>query len=50
MHSDVPHIVFDYHQECRGGNQANLQKLKNKLEQQLQDFSFYHANGTSVYR
>ncbi|XP_056646014.1 synaptojanin-1 [Diorhabda sublineata] len=49
VHSDVPHIVFDYHQECRSGNQANLQKLKNKLEQQLQDFGFYQANGTTVF-
>jgi hypothetical protein len=29
----VPHIVFDYHQECRGGNSTALNKLKNKLEQ-----------------
>lgn len=49
-HADVPHIVFDYHQECRGGNQANLQKLKAKLDSHLQDFGFYHANGSSIYR
>lgn len=48
-HSDVPHIVFDYHQECRGGNQANLQKLKAKVDSQLQEFGFYHANGSSIY-
>ncbi|XP_050497506.1 synaptojanin-1 isoform X1 [Diabrotica virgifera virgifera] len=49
IHSDVPHIVFDYHQECRGGNQANLQKLKSKLEQQLNEFGFYHANRGTVH-
>lgn len=44
------HVVFDYHQECRGGNQANLQKVKAKLEQLMQDFSFFYSNGTTVYR
>ncbi|XP_018568714.1 synaptojanin-1 [Anoplophora glabripennis] len=48
-HTDVPHIVFDYHQECRGGNQINLQKLKGKIEQQIQDFSFYHAVNNTIY-
>ncbi|VEN37200.1 unnamed protein product, partial [Callosobruchus maculatus] len=50
VHADIPHIVFDYHQECRGGNQANLQKLKSKIDQQLQEFGFFHANGSNVYR
>nr|CAI5836770.1 unnamed protein product [Callosobruchus analis] len=49
-HADIPHIVFDYHQECRGGNQTNLQKLKSKIDQQLQEFGFYLANGSNVYR
>ncbi|CAG9816875.1 unnamed protein product [Phaedon cochleariae] len=48
-HSDISHIVFDYHQECRGGSSANLQKLKAKLEQQLLDFSFYHASCTTNF-
>lgn len=48
-HTDVPHIVFDYHQECRGGNQTNLQKLKAKIEYQMQEFAFYHANGNAVF-
>lgn len=30
-HSDVPHFIFDYHQECRGGNSTNLSKLKEKI-------------------
>lgn len=48
-HSDIPHIVFDYHQECRGGNQANLSKLKARVESQLQEFGFYHADANTVY-
>ncbi|XP_066158200.1 synaptojanin-1 [Euwallacea fornicatus] len=48
-HTDIPHVVFDYHQEVRGGNQANLQKLKTKVEQQLQEFSYFHADGKAVY-
>lgn len=30
-HNDVPHIIFDYHQECRGGNLMALSKLKEKI-------------------
>ncbi|XP_066259067.1 synaptojanin-1 [Euwallacea similis] len=48
-HIDIPHVVFDYHQEVRGGNQANLQKLKAKVDQQLQEFSYFHADGKAVY-
>lgn len=45
----MKHIVFDFHQECRGGNQANLSKLKNKVEQIFDEFSFYYADGSNVY-
>lgn len=45
----MPHVVFDYHQECRGGNQANLAKLRQKVEQQLQEFGYYHANGNDIF-
>ncbi|KAL3280582.1 hypothetical protein HHI36_003815 [Cryptolaemus montrouzieri] len=48
-HVDVPHIVYDYHQEVRGGNQTNLQKLKMKLEQYLQDFSYYFSSNGVIY-
>ena len=48
-HSDVPHILFDYHQECRGGNTKNLSKLKAKVEKYLESFSlFYAANNTVI--
>ncbi|KAK7791521.1 hypothetical protein R5R35_008685 [Gryllus longicercus] len=43
--ADVPHIVFDYHQECRGGNTKNLSKLKAKVEKYLQSFSLFYMKG-----
>ncbi|KDR22712.1 Synaptojanin-1 [Zootermopsis nevadensis] len=46
--SDVPHIVFDYHQECRGGNTRNLTKLKAKVEKYMKSFSVYYAKGDEV--
>lgn len=42
-------MVFDYHQEVRGGNQANLAKLKAKVEQQLKEFGYFHADAKGVY-
>lgn len=51
MHNlDVPHIVFDYHQECRGGNLQGLQKLKLRLEQLCSDFNIFHAINDSVLK
>lgn len=47
---DVPHIVFDYHQECRGGNTSALSKLKAKLDACSAHFDVFHANGESVLR
>uniref|UniRef100_A0ABD2WZA8 phosphoinositide 5-phosphatase n=2 Tax=Trichogramma kaykai TaxID=54128 RepID=A0ABD2WZA8_9HYME len=47
-HHDIPHIIFDYHQECRGGNTKSLQKLKEKIESYLQDYSFFHAVGDEI--
>ena len=40
---DVPHIAFDYHNECRGGNVKNLEKLKRKLLKPLVDFGIFHS-------
>lgn len=48
--ADVPHIVFDYHQECRGGNMASLSKLKAKLESCCAHFGLFHVSGDSVLR
>lgn len=47
-HSDIPHIVFDYHQECRGGNTKNLSKLKSKVDTCLKAFSLFYAKDDEV--
>ncbi|XP_043511286.1 synaptojanin-1 [Frieseomelitta varia] len=47
-HTDVPHILFDYHQECRGGNMKNLSKLKAKVDKYLESFSLFYAAGNTV--
>ena len=47
-HTDVPHVLFDYHQECRSGNMKNLSKLKAKVEKYLDSFSLFYAVGNSV--
>ncbi|CAG2054275.1 unnamed protein product [Timema podura] len=41
--NDVAHIIFDYHQECRGGNTKNLAKLKSKIDKYLDSFSVFFA-------
>ncbi|PNF23669.1 hypothetical protein B7P43_G02500 [Cryptotermes secundus] len=46
--SDVPHILFDYHQECRGGNTKNLTKLKAKVEKYMKSFSLFYAKDDEV--
>lgn len=48
--NDVPHIVFDYHQECRGGNTSALSKLKAKLDTCCSHFDLFHINGDCVLR
>ncbi|GLV43240.1 Synaptojanin [Carabus blaptoides fortunei] len=48
-HNDVPHVVFDYHQECRGGSTSNLSKLKNRLENYLSPFAYFHSLDGEVY-
>lgn len=50
VHSDVPHIVFDYHQECRGGNPSALSKLKNKLDSLCANFGMYFSSGEDIIR
>lgn len=48
QHKDVAHVIFDYHQECRGGNMKNLSKLKAKVEKYHDSYSLFYAVGTSV--
>lgn len=42
-HTDVAHLLFDYHQECRGGNPKNLSKLKAKADKYLESFGLLYA-------
>lgn len=50
QHGDVPHVVFDYHQECRGGNFSALSKLKQRLDACTAHFGIFHTNGDNVMR
>ena len=45
---DVPHILFDYHSECRGGNTRNLIKLRDQLKKQLTSFGYFHYSGRDI--
>lgn len=49
-HQDVPHIVFDYHQECRSGQIAALQKLKTRIDSCCSHYGLFHAVGDQVYK
>ncbi|KAL0277407.1 UNVERIFIED_CONTAM: hypothetical protein PYX00_004700 [Menopon gallinae] len=46
--TNIPHILFDYHQECRGGNTKNLSKLKAKIDKYLRAFSLFYAKGSDI--
>uniref|UniRef100_A0A1B0D8V0 phosphoinositide 5-phosphatase n=1 Tax=Phlebotomus papatasi TaxID=29031 RepID=A0A1B0D8V0_PHLPP len=50
QNSDVPHIVFDYHQECRGGNMTALGKLKARLEGMCAPFGLFFAADDEIMR
>lgn len=49
-HKDVPHIIFDYHQECRGGNFAALSKLKERITACGINYGIFHASGGQILR
>jgi len=38
---NMPHIMFDYHQECKGGNFQNLAKLKQSIQFILERQSYF---------
>lgn len=48
-HVDVPHIVFDYHLECRG-NQTNLSKLKERIDKYCKHFGLFYASGDEIVK
>ena len=45
---DVPHIAFDYHTQCKGGNLKNVEKLKQRLIKSLVDFGYFHSREYGV--
>ncbi|CAE1261864.1 SYNJ [Acanthosepion pharaonis] len=47
-HKDIPHIAFDYHAECRGGNLRNLAKLKKITIDYLNSFNFFHSSTGNI--
>ncbi|XP_037946107.1 synaptojanin-1-like [Teleopsis dalmanni] len=49
-HKDVPHIIFDYHQECRGGNFSALSKLKERLNASGVNYGIFYACNDEVVR
>uniref|UniRef100_A0A0K8VGA8 phosphoinositide 5-phosphatase n=2 Tax=Bactrocera latifrons TaxID=174628 RepID=A0A0K8VGA8_BACLA len=49
-HKDVSHIIFDYHQECRGGNFGALLKLKERLGVCGVNYGFFHASQGQALR
>ena len=49
-HLDVPHILFDYHQEVKSGDSKNLSKLKNKVQKYVEKFGFFTLKGSDITR
>ncbi len=49
-HLDVPHILFDYHAEMKGGSAKNLDALKNKVHKYVDKFGFFTQKGNHVSR
>ncbi|XP_017096781.2 synaptojanin-1 [Drosophila bipectinata] len=49
-HKDVPHVVFDYHQECRGGNFSALAKLKERIVACGANYGVFHSANGQVLR
>ena len=49
-HLDIPHILFDYHQEVKSGNMKNLSKLKTKVQKYVEQFGFFTKKGSAITR
>jgi synaptojanin len=47
-HREVPHVIFDYHQECRG-NTKSLTKLMNKVRRHFEAFGTFCSNAEQVH-
>ncbi|CAB3386484.1 Hypothetical predicted protein [Cloeon dipterum] len=48
-HREVPHLIFDYHQECKGGNTKNLSRLMNKMRWHFDAFGIFCARADQVH-
>ncbi|XP_055839392.1 synaptojanin-1 [Episyrphus balteatus] len=49
-HKEVPHIIFDYHQECRGSNFSALSKLKSRIDACGVNFGYFYASNNNIIR
>ena len=49
-HLDIPHILYDYHQEVKSGSSKNLDKLKAKVSKYMERFGFFTKKGPDVTR
>lgn len=49
-HKDVPHIIFDYHQECRGSNFLALSKLKARIDASCPNYGFFYISNNVVFQ
>lgn len=45
---DIPHIVFDYHQEMKISGPKSLQKLKEKADPYLKGYGIFYSKGNQV--
>ena len=50
-HLDIPHILFDYHDQMKGpGSAKNFNKLKAKVQKYVEKFGFFTQKGSDVTR
>lgn len=49
QHNDINEIIFDYHQEVRGGIPAGLAKFKKLMEQYYEDIGIFNTKGQDIY-
>ena len=45
---DIPHVLFDYHQEVRGSR--GLDKLEHQVSRYLSEFGFFYTKEGHVER
>ncbi|GFY72814.1 synaptojanin-1 [Trichonephila inaurata madagascariensis] len=46
--TSIPYIAFDYHAQCRGGKQENLDILRRKIVPYLESFGFFYKNSDGM--